>query len=439
MEKVAIIYMAHDGFTSLYTGVGSVARDFLMSFPQVSKGLDKKYKGYKFDLFATTIKYNEKCFGYSETVKKATEKIIKANKNIKLIELLNGSMGDESYATIEHWKAASISGATFVYALSLQYEKVFVIAVDTPFTQVANYFFNQHVGKNVFITWLPQSTVLIHSESKDKLTKEEVIRLEWEKELVELANNNSHVFLSPVGEYMKNHLIKKYGAKRNKIITLKNSLYLNGLKAKKVKSIVAEKVIKRLNIPMNRPVLFSFGRAEYYKGLDLVLENSIELIKKKNFFVLILTSPHNDNQNDPVVKTLRRFEKKYPKDIKVITSQDFDLPHYIMQWNRLRIIAILSRAEPFGLIPIEARYYNNSKSTLVVSDVGGLSEQVINGKDGFVTKLTNKSISKTLAKVASLSDKEKEVIAKNGYKKILNEYEQIKVNSEFISKVMSLI
>lgn len=77
MRNVAIIYMAHDGFTSLYTGVGSVARDFLLSFPHVSKNLKKVFKNYSFDLYATTIKYDKNWFGFSEKLKKETLSFVK--------------------------------------------------------------------------------------------------------------------------------------------------------------------------------------------------------------------------------------------------------------------------------------------------------------------------------------------------------------------------
>jgi len=63
MARIAIVYIAHDGFISLYTGVGTIARDFLLSFSTINNKLKKEFKGIKLDLYATTIKYNDKCFG----------------------------------------------------------------------------------------------------------------------------------------------------------------------------------------------------------------------------------------------------------------------------------------------------------------------------------------------------------------------------------------
>ncbi len=431
MKKVAIVYIAHDGYTSMYTGVGTVARDFLLSFPEVVKHLQKKLN-YSYELFATTIKYNKNCFGYSENLKQSTLEFIKKHENIKLIELLNGSHGEESYAGVGNWKAASISAATFIYSLSLSYDYVIAIAVDTPFAQVANYYFNQYESQNVEIVWLPQSTVIIHREKQKTLSSEEELRFKWEKVCIDLANIHNQVFIGSVGKYMKRHLIEDFGAMPEKIVNLTNSLYLNRLDTYRVSQKSIENTLQKLGLPCDRPILFSFGRAEYYKGLDLVLLGSLDLIKKYNYFVLVLASPYEDNQRDLILTKLKKIAKSHTKDMKVISTQDFLLPHIIMQWKNTNILAVLSRAEPFGLIPIESRYYKNQKLTLLVSAVGGLNEQVIDGEDGFVTQLKQDDINASLKKIVRLSSQAKKKIALAGYNKVSDLYNQINVNVEFI-------
>lgn len=437
MKKIAIVYMAHDGFTSLYTGVGSVARDFLLSFPHVHKNLKSVFKNYSFDLYATTIKYDKNCFGFSEKLKKETLDFIKKNKNIHLIELLNGSNADESYATIKYWKFASISGATFIYTLLLKYNQVIVIAVDTPFAQVANYFFKQYRFKNVKIIWLPQSTVLIHRKKESELNVFEKERYQWEKETVTLAAKNRQVFIGCVGSFMKRHLMRDYSAKPSRMINLNNGLDLKRLENNKVSQKTAENLLKDLNVPTDRPILFSFGRSEEYKGLDLVVANSLELIDKYKYYVLIFCSPYPDKDGTTTLKKLKFLEAKRKKDIKVYVTHDFSLPHYIMQWRRTNILAILSRAEPSGLIPIESRYYNNPSLTLLVSNVGGLLDQVENNKDGFITKLDPNSIKKSLNNINMLSRQNKRKISTNGYDKIIKTYDQTSINTRFINNLLN--
>ena len=108
-----------------------------------------------------------------------------------------------------------------------------------------------------------------------------------------------------------------------------------------------------------------------------------------------------------------------------------------MQWQNTNILAILSRSEPFGLIPIEARFYKNENLALLVSNIGGLKEQVEDGVNGFVTRLENKAIRNKLNTISKLTSKEKAQSSRNGYKKIISSFDQIKIDTEFITWILS--
>lgn len=439
MRKIAILYLAHDGFTSLYTGVGTVARDFLFSFPEVYKRLKKEYGNLDITLFVTTIKYNKTCFGYSEHVKRLTEVYTEKYKNMHLVELMNGSAGTKSYGSMDLWKNACISAATFIYCLINyhKYDRIIVIYVDTPFAQVANYFFDQYEYKNIDFVWLPQSTAIIHkidsgfgkSFQQSSYIKERFI---WEKAVVDLAKRNSQVKVGFIGKFIKQHLIQEYGARKDTLVSLRNGLFFDRLKGNIVDQEKISTILKSLGVPLGRPLLFSFGRAEPYKGLDLVIRNATFLIKELNYYVLILASPYS--MNDPYVSEIDNLAKKYPNDIKIIYGLDFLTPHYIMQWNNTKILALLSCAEPFGLIPIESRFYKNNNLSLVVGNVGGFRDQVTEGIDGFKTKLNDQSICVKLKEVAKLPTEKKAIMAERGYNRIVRDYDQIKINVAFIKQ-----
>ncbi len=437
MKKIAIVYIAHDGFTSLYTGVGTVARDFLLSFPEVSRKLKKEYKDIQLDLFATTIKYSKECFGYSEEIKGNTERLTKLYKNIHLVELINGSAGTKSYGSIDVWKNACISAATFLYSLTVleKYDSILAVCVDTPFAQVPNYFFDQYNVDFIDFVWLPQSTVLIHkidsaigiSSAEENYIKE---RYEWEKAVIDQSKTNNKVKIGSVGTFMQKHLLEAYKADKTTLVNLQNGLYFKRLSAYKKTQEEIHNLLAKLNIPTDRPLLYSFGRAESYKGLDLVLKNSIELIKKKNFFVFILASPYS-MEDDYVVK-LKKLAENYPLDIKIIFGLDFLTPHYIMQWKNTKILALLSRAEPFGLIPVESRFYNNKNLSLLTTKADGFLYQIDQGTDGFMVNLEDSSIKSILLKISNLSKKEKGRLATNGHRRVMKDYNQININFNFL-------
>lgn len=435
MKKIAVVYIAHDGFTSLYTGVGTVARDFLFSFPEVVKQIKKKKNEINIELFVATLKYKKECFGFSPEVRNQTLQFIKKQKNIHLVELINGSSGTKSYGYIDLWKNACVSSATFIYTLSQlkKYEKIIVICVDTPFTQVANYYLAQYSDKRITFVWLPQSTVLIHRVDsglgKTKVKNYIKERYDWERGVIDLANHNQQVKVGYIGEFMRNHLQQEYGARETSLISLKNGLFFKRLNKNKLSQKKLAVIIRKLGVPINRPLIFAFGRAESYKGLDLVIKNADELIRKYGYFVFILASPYS--MDDPYLNVLNKLASRYKPDIKIVYALDFITPHYLMQWKNTKIIALLSRAEPYGLIPTEARYYRNPNSVILTSDLDGFKEQVENGKNGFKTPLDDNLIRNSFAKIARLSKKKISTISDQGYKKA-TENSQVEINSRFI-------
>jgi hypothetical protein len=117
MKKVAVVYIAHDGFTSLYTGVGTVAMDFLRSFPEVAEELRARHDNLDLSLYVATMKYRPTAFGYSESIKAHTTAMTETFSSVHLVELNNGSAGQEAYGKVHNWNNASISAATFLYTL----------------------------------------------------------------------------------------------------------------------------------------------------------------------------------------------------------------------------------------------------------------------------------------------------------------------------------
>lgn len=440
MKKTAIIYMAHDGFTSLYTGVGTIARDFLLSFPQVRTNLLGQFPNISLDLFVATIKYDYPCLGYSDTYKQSILEFISQNDSIHLVEVLNDSSGELSWGSVGNWQAASISGATLIATLSEYYDRIIVIAVDTPFAQVGNYYFKQFHPTNVDVIWLPQSTSKIHDlgdtlETLHQGQSDTNARYEWEKQAVTFANSHPNMRVGYVGEFMKKHLVDDYCAEISNLISVTNGLYFDRLKENILTQLQIGQLLQKMNIPLDRPILFSFGRAEPYKGLDLVIKNSYNLVKHHNYFVLILCSPYTSH--DIYVDEIQLIAREFGDNIKIIAELDFITPHYIMQWHNTKILAVLSRAEPFGLIPIESRFYRNEHMMLLVSNVGGLPDQVDHELDGFITDLDDNAIRDQLNIISSMTLEERKVVSERGYKRVLGDYDQIKINTKLLALFLS--
>jgi glycosyltransferase involved in cell wall biosynthesis len=436
MKTIAIVYFAHDGFSSQYTGVGTIARDFMFCSIELRQTLLRSLFTCEITYIYATIKYRQGCFGYSETLRNATIQFVNEHKGLRYVELLNNSGGAYSYGTLGNWQAASVSAATLLSFLSQEFDYVVAICSDTPFAQVAKRLFGHFDLSNVVIVWVPQSTALAHHSAymspPDPARFEE--RLQWEAAAVEFTNVHPQAFLGSIGPFMGRHLVEEYSAVNEKIVGVSNALYLRRLSRNIKSQAEIAQTLSKYAIPIDKPLLFSFGRCEHYKGLDLVVDNASELVDRHGFFVLILCSPRSKNM--PYSEHLQLSAAALGNNVRLIFELDFELPHEIMQWHNTRILALLSREEPFGIIPIEARSYGNPYMSLVVSEVGGLQDQVQDGVDGFLTKLDSLSIRSVFRRAVNISSTKRRLMASTGQRLVRSNYDFVSVYAEFLRRLI---
>lgn len=221
MAKLIINLIAHDGITSLYTGVGRIAQDSLNILCQ------KSIPFADYNVNAITGKYNQRCLGFDERIKNATKRKL-ATTGGRLYECSNGSAGDVSYGDMNNWKTASSSVAAIVKNIAKNNHEALCInlCLDTPFANVAGHYYSRYEKDNNIFIWIPHSTVLIH-EIDSAITfypDYSKKRFEWEKKSVDFVNARERVYLGCIGKFMKRHLIKDYGADAVKLIDFTDGL-----------------------------------------------------------------------------------------------------------------------------------------------------------------------------------------------------------------------
>mgnify|MGYP001565300693 CR=1 FL=1 len=433
--KVTINLLAHDGITSRYTGVGRVAFDSLRVFCE-----DKKISRLVHSVNAITGKYNNKCLGFSETIKDRSIKLLK-KKHGRLLEALNGSQGEVSYGDISNWRNVSISSASLIYGLS-QYNSsdLYIdLCLDTPFAQTASFFqqYGEDEKKKHIFVWIPHSTVKIHKiDSAIQGYKEYYNqRLEWEQAAVNLANKTARVYVGYVGEFMREHLIREYSCEPDKLLDFTNGLDVNDVRfSEKTGEQKMEEVLDQYGIPKDKDLMLSFGRLEPYKGFDLTIKIGGHL-DPKTIVTVLIAQPYS--QQDIIIGEYRQLMEKYnPRGI-FISDYDFDLPHTLLRWHRTKILLVPSLAEPFGLISEEARLYKNPYLKIVAMNRDGFLEQINDGKDGFLMDLTKvEESSEKINRILSLSDKETREMVGSGFARATANYNLANNLNRAISKII---
>ena len=189
------------------------------------------------------------------------------------------------------------------------------------------------------------------------------------------------------------------------------------------KALSKETAKTALGISRKR-VILHFGLIRPYKGLDLLL-NSIPLINDKvdDFIVLIAGESYEDSSQykkiieELDISNLVRMKLKFiPKNKVALYFSASDL-----------VVLPYKSATQSGIIPIAYQF----NKPVIVTNVGGLPEVVLDGKTGFICNPTKESIAKNIIKFYSKGFKE--------FSKNINKHKKY-YNWEFFTKeLMKLV
>jgi len=134
----------------------------------------------------------------------------------------------------------------------------------------------------------------------------------------------------------------------------------------------------------NKPTLLFFGFIRKYKGVDILLK-AVELLKEKLDLQLIIAGEFYDNKQ----KYLNLIESLKIKDNVKIFS-DFipndEVKYYFSASDA--VVLPYREATQSGIFQIA----NNFEKPIIASDVGGLGEEIEQGKTGFVVEKNNPQI-----------------------------------------------
>jgi len=420
-KKLDLIICAHDGITSLYAGVGTAVNGYFRAVENIVKELQPDYQ---VKVWGIAPKFTESNYGFNaDQLKKITDICQKTGGDV--LTCLNYSDGWNQYGNMDNWPTASASAATIAYGI-LKNDKptdAIVIGVDTPFTMTPSILNRQmDLPLNYYGIWMPHSTSLIHERGNY-----DAERLKFEIRAIKIANETKNLFTGFLNPYMKKHLAFDYGANEESLTPILNGIVVDEVKEYSQNEI--EAAVTSRGIPLNKPIVFSYGRGVPYKGFDIFMKVAKRLEDLPYHFV-VQAAPYT--MQDPIVKELNSLKSK---NITLMFGLDFVFPRQFMQWNKTELVAVLSKYEPGAFIPAEIRIYG--KPIALVSDVDGLPCQVKDGVDGFITNLELDEVEKNMRKILTLKNEEKVSIKKNGRDLVINEYNMVANFTKAVKRILT--
>lgn len=383
MIKVAFVLLTFDGVKSFYCGVGAVTQYLIASFEEIQEGFRSENINFDYHILYSSI---PKEFGNNDKIIERTKQLISKNSNVFLESLSHDILVKNPFGTFKSWPILCEKASKYIKNIKNAYDKIVVIAQDTPFAAVSN--FLPLEDKSLKVIWIAQSTGKIWNRGIDIIEKE---RYQWERIAIDMSSNFENVFLGSISNYMREHLTKEWQAPNNKIIPFINGIsipYLNTFESVNQQTI--RSLLTRYKIPTNIPLFLSFGRAQWYKGLDLAAKIGVLISKYHKIHVVICALNDYTGEADKVINELKTILNQNPHSSTLLTDFPTFLPRSLMQWHLCNALAMTSKREPFGLIPSEFRIMGSEDAILISSNAGGLKEQMKDRNDGIVVDINSK-------------------------------------------------
>lgn len=206
-------------------------------------------------------------------------------------------------------------------------------------------------------------------------------------------------------------------AVKNCFKNLPGEVVLNGIKGFEYRE-------RKFDQPIN---LLQIGRINGWKGQDLLLE-ALTLLKKKTMirFKLKIVGDVFEDQNHYLEELRRMVEQGNLQEQVEFCAFDPN-PSSFYDWSDI-VIVPSKKQEPFGLVAIEAM---SSGSVVVVAGHGGLTEIVVDGKNGVYFKPNSAfELYKILVRLATSPVLCKQ-LSNSGYKEYLSRFSESAYISRF--------
>ncbi|RLF06421.1 MAG: hypothetical protein DRK00_01640 [Thermoprotei archaeon] len=171
-------------------------------------------------------------------------------------------------------------------------------------------------------------------------------------------------------EWMKREVAAAFSLPEDKLLVLPNGINVEELD--KHRPLEGER--SRYALPWEKIVFFA-GRHVYEKGVDVLLEAARIILSRRRDVKFVIAG------DGPMRLHLMWLASRYGLGDKVFFTGRLRDDELYRAYKLADIVVIPSRYEPFGIVALEAMA---SGKPVVASNVGGLSEVVVNGETGLL-------------------------------------------------------
>ncbi|HEY8476059.1 MAG TPA: glycosyltransferase family 4 protein [Chloroflexota bacterium] len=416
LRDLAVIHLTFEGIQTYGGGVATVTRGHIGALPMVKRELEQQ--GLRltpyFAEIATLPEHERADPSYEQ---RAVREIHAMGGEVGF--LVNYTRGMEPTSTwgvpalgeLENWKAACASGAAVALNWARRHEMAVVFCHDSLFALAPLYATLQAAAfpAHVVAVYVVHSTALIHElplPNPQRLMVESV-GVHWPK-IVDGAR------LGSISDFMSRHIVEEYGARPETIVPTGNGInpFDPMFRLRSREEIVAK--LQSYGVPLDRPLIFSWGRPVPYKRYDVFLRAAARLKGRVHPVLAVF----------PDYPEMERLARDLGLAVTLVKAFDPEFVACMLQWEGTVAACSLAFQEPFGLTPAETRMHARKQGPLmVVSDTGGLVEQVVDGVDGFVTRQDDPDdVARVIVQILAMPPERKAEVRRAGLERVLRDY-----------------
>lgn len=399
-KRYHVLYIAEDGITTLVSGVGTIAQNFLLAFPSVVEEFAKE----KIDLSLSlvTLKTTQGTIGFRKDLKAASLALVKRYGG-ELHEITQRQ--SKQYFSRRSWKEYNQIARTIIQDKIKKGDHLIVIANDPIFG------FSLVKDKRVTTILVPHSLAAVHRQSYLPLKE----RITWERQMFSQVQKSSNVFVGYTSYLWHEIFLNKYKLPITKLIPFYNGFATQFLKTYVLTQPEIKNVLQQYNIPTTQDLIVSYARPDEYKGLDVALQAMIAFAKQKKLHPVVIASSFSHEKIVAVVQDeLSRIVERSSIPVTLVLGYEFDLPKQIIQWHKTKYLLNLPLRDFNPLVPLEGARLGHGDLIILNSDLPCHRVFFADNHSGFLAKPKVDHVVRRLGEIARMPKREVQSIIQRG-------------------------
>ncbi|MCP3944378.1 MAG: glycosyltransferase [Desulfobacteraceae bacterium] len=416
---LAVVFITAEGIQHISGGVAHYISNFIKTLARLKSCFEEV--GVELTLYAAEPALLRLVPTYNKIHFQTMKEIIRKTGG-EFYKLVNNTYGDDWIHHVENWKIFSASAATMALNISEKHDATLVFFGSSCLSHTQVYIHKQLKAfqgdiRTVYLTH-DSAFSSFWKEMNENILAMDYLCCQW-------TQFTPNALIGYVSEYMKNLFSEKYMVTDEAFVPAKGGVVLSGKRFSRLKHSEVIDILKKNNIPLDKKIIFSWGRSTNYKRFDLVFRagknSSLDL------YPVVVT-------NGTFPSLASYIQHQQIDGMLIENYKSYDVISALLQWHNTQIVCFFAENDPGSIVPMEAMYLAFEAGPIVLTNQTGIySEIIIEGKNGFFVENKIDDILEKMAFILNLSSNQAWRIRKEAYQTIVDKFDQEKKYIETIT------